>query len=330
MAIILQFSTHGITHLQGLAQVKHHGTLCAGKHGADGAGDHTQLSMQDYAQLGITDTADRKRIYALILLLRKEAANPNRLNITTSASTVVGSGLRQPQTYSSITKNSQLTSPISPSSFTTRLPQSQNPSPSMDYSRYSRVRRQSLLGAAVMSNSPTNAPTAATLNTTTSNQPPIPLNKGPAFMAVERAPRSRTMSDASRLDPSLLPRFPARDRRAEVRRSLMIEPEEDKMICSSADDDEDDDSLRPTYRTSAPLLDTYGVPILPGVKPRSSVAALRLSSNSTLPSDLNQKIRVCVRKRPLNKKETERAEKDIAPMVGTRSVKLNEPKYAYP
>ncbi|KAI8640751.1 P-loop containing nucleoside triphosphate hydrolase protein [Parasitella parasitica] len=43
-------------------------------------------------------------------------------------------------------------------------------------------------------------------------------------------------------------------------------------------------------------------------------------------SDLNQKIRVCVRKRPLNKKELERAEKDIAPTAGVRSINVNEPK----
>ncbi|KAI7904100.1 P-loop containing nucleoside triphosphate hydrolase protein [Cokeromyces recurvatus] len=43
-------------------------------------------------------------------------------------------------------------------------------------------------------------------------------------------------------------------------------------------------------------------------------------------SDLNQKIRVCVRKRPLNRKELERNEKDIAPTVGIRSINVNEPK----
>ncbi|KAK4520991.1 oligomeric, coiled-coil, peripheral membrane protein [Mucor velutinosus] len=43
-------------------------------------------------------------------------------------------------------------------------------------------------------------------------------------------------------------------------------------------------------------------------------------------SDLNQKIRVCVRKRPLAKKEIEKSEKDITPVQGIRTVHVNEPK----
>lgn len=46
-------------------------------------------------------------------------------------------------------------------------------------------------------------------------------------------------------------------------------------------------------------------------------------------SDLNQKIRVCVRKRPLAKKEIEKCEKDITPVQGVRTVHVNEPKYVY-
>ncbi|OBZ84750.1 Kinesin-related protein 6 [Choanephora cucurbitarum] len=43
-------------------------------------------------------------------------------------------------------------------------------------------------------------------------------------------------------------------------------------------------------------------------------------------SDLNQKIRVCVRKRPLSKKEIEKGDRDMAPTLGTRSLQINEPK----
>ncbi|OAD78395.1 hypothetical protein PHYBLDRAFT_24434 [Phycomyces blakesleeanus NRRL 1555(-)] len=58
------------------------------------------------------------------------------------------------------------------------------------------------------------------------------------------------------------------------------------------------------------------------------MGALKYSTNNTVvpPSDLNQKIRVCVRKRPMNKKEMERSEKDIAPLLNTRSIQINEPK----
>ncbi|CAG8511329.1 4180_t:CDS:10 [Diversispora eburnea] len=49
-------------------------------------------------------------------------------------------------------------------------------------------------------------------------------------------------------------------------------------------------------------------------------------SRSYAPSNLNDKIRVCVRKRPLNKKEVARNEKDIATINSQRTVLINEPK----
>ncbi|KAI9256213.1 P-loop containing nucleoside triphosphate hydrolase protein [Sporodiniella umbellata] len=72
-------------------------------------------------------------------------------------------------------------------------------------------------------------------------------------------------------------------------------------------------------RGSNPLLDPYGVPI----KARSLSKPNALAG---VPSDLDQKIRVCVRKRPLNRKETDRGEKDIAPTCGIRSINIQEPK----
>lgn len=111
-------------------------------------------------------------------------------------------------------------------------------------------------------------------------------------------------------------------------------------------------------RGSGPLLDPYGVPIS-GKRAAASQRAAAASSGFTmtapssfgtspagssnspvtitgggggnsgghaLQSDLNQKIRVVVRKRPLNKKEVERGEKDISPTCGIRSINVNEPK----
>ncbi|GES85470.1 kinesin-domain-containing protein [Rhizophagus clarus] len=45
-----------------------------------------------------------------------------------------------------------------------------------------------------------------------------------------------------------------------------------------------------------------------------------------VPSNLNDKIRVCVRKRPLSKKELARNEKDIATINSQRTLLINEPK----
>ena len=52
-----------------------------------------------------------------------------------------------------------------------------------------------------------------------------------------------------------------------------------------------------------------------------STTMTTLSSN-----DLHQRIRVCVRKRPLSKKETAHGERDVAPVVGARTIQVNAPK----
>ncbi|RUS24860.1 P-loop containing nucleoside triphosphate hydrolase protein [Jimgerdemannia flammicorona] len=76
-------------------------------------------------------------------------------------------------------------------------------------------------------------------------------------------------------------------------------------------------------RGAGPLLDAYGVPVANkgGVGTKSNLASGAMGL-----SDLNQKIRVCVRKRPLNRKELERNEIDVAPKTGLRSIVINEPK----
>lgn len=67
----------------------------------------------------------------------------------------------------------------------------------------------------------------------------------------------------------------------------------------------------------------YGVP--------TNAAKMQLSKQQVVvaQSDLNQKIRVCVRKRPLSKKEIEKSEKDITPVATVRTVHVNEPKYNF-
>lgn len=104
-------------------------------------------------------------------------------------------------------------------------------------------------------------------------------------------------------------------------------------------------------KASTRLLDAYGIPV--NQKPRpvttsdspthqqgsleeflhlksktSSNNATKASATMSLSTsnDLNQRIRVCVRKRPLNKKETANQESDIAPLVGSRTIQLNAPK----
>jgi hypothetical protein len=99
----------------------------------------------------------------------------------------------------------------------------------------------------------------------------------------------------------------------------------------SSSEEEDDEDAPEIRRSSNPLLNPYGVPIQSSNNANTnnkirSPFAQKATPSGLGQSDLNQKIRVCVRKRPLNKKELERGEKDISPTAGIRSININEPK----
>ncbi|CAO3590061.1 unnamed protein product [Absidia cylindrospora] len=342
--------------------------------------DLEQLSVQDYAQLGITDIANRRKIFGLIQLLRKEP-NPrlnNTANLVSSTSTMT-SGLRRPQSYGAtsrptvITSNSNtsnndsssLTSPSSPL-YSSRLPQpnslsamesSNNSSSNSNNSNSNSIMKSNMSSRISRHRRPSAIGNIPTPNKSTLPHSSIPTNNNGN---INRPIRQRTMSDAGRLDTSCLPARSslARDnrQRSDLRRSLYLDQDDSiKSMLSDLksgnnnddndndDDDDDDDSNARRYRTFAPLLNAYGVPTM---KSRASMGALKYSastytsspassaspaSSSTTtfslpPSDLNQKIRVCVRKRPLNRKELEKGEKDISPCIGTRSLHINEPK----
>lgn len=162
----------------------------------------------------------------------------------------------------------------------------------------SRTRRQSII------DKPTPPPSIMTANMS------------------ERHIRSRTMSDAPRPDLQQL-RSPLKDRRLDLRKSLLLDQPDDQ------DSEEELETKNRKYRSSAPLLDAYGVPLSPAkaaASLRSSTAQQQNTAFNLPQSDLNQKIRVCVRKRPLNRKELEKGDKDVAPTLGTRSLQINEPK----
>ncbi|SRR6266498_4434184 len=88
---------------------------------------------------------------------------------------------------------------------------------------------------------------------------------------------------------------------------------------SSAQEEEEEELINssPNRRLNA-----YGVPS----KHPSRGGSYSLPARHNVPSNLNDKIRVCVRKRPLSKKELTKNEKDIAVINGQRTVHINEPK----
>ncbi|KAI8646593.1 P-loop containing nucleoside triphosphate hydrolase protein [Parasitella parasitica] len=81
------------------------------------------------------------------------------------------------------------------------------------------------------------------------------------------------------------------------------------------EEEEEDEDDREIVKNSNALLNPYGLP--------TNSNNRHLSQKK---SDLNQKIRVCVRKRPLARKEIEKCEKDITPVQGVRTIHVNEPK----
>jgi len=72
-------------------------------------------------------------------------------------------------------------------------------------------------------------------------------------------------------------------------------------------------------KNAQPLLNAYGIPISAG-----GTTLSRGNKNSNV--DLSDKIRVCVRKRPLNKNELRRGESDITELAGKRTLVINEQK----
>lgn len=245
--------------------------------------------MQDYSSLGITSIPDRKKLFQVIFhtIWVEIRLVLNRILISKK----LVQTLRQeiPTLENGLVSNK---TPI-PTSYRHKSPPVSNATPSMpDLSNLALGRRGS-------------------------SQQPLPLPQIPTRS------RSRTLptSDSHYGRPDFS--------KSNSNSNFLSEDNNDE---SDESDDSDKCEIR---RGSGPLLDPYGVPIQklrykPAPPPFSlPVVSSPLQQSQQLigQSDLNQKIRVCVRKRPLNKKELERAEKDIAPTSGVRSINVNEPKY---
>jgi hypothetical protein len=77
-------------------------------------------------------------------------------------------------------------------------------------------------------------------------------------------------------------------------------------------------SMAVSPKPSKANLNAYGIP--------SNNASIQKTKSA---GDLADRIRVCVRKRPLSKKELKRGETDNTKVNGRRSIAIMEPKYFY-
>ncbi|KAI7877785.1 kinesin-domain-containing protein [Lichtheimia hyalospora FSU 10163] len=325
------FSTHGITQLESLAQ----------------------LSMQDYSSLGITSIPDRRKLFQLVQKLRQElptlenglvsspitANNTTSSSATTTTTTTTASPTTTPATLSSSGSVGGIPSPsiATPTPTSLKTPQTYRRRP---------LDSSSLLGSKGISGG-TGIPDPSFPSTQQRRIPQATISSSSNMVATTRS-RSRTLPDQAQRPDNIKPisgggggKSP-NDRFSAVTAAFQDDYE--------SSDEEEKCEIR---RGSGPLLDPYGVPISgkrAAASQRAAASGFTMtapssfgtspagSSNSpvtitggggtghALQSDLNQKIRVVVRKRPLNKKEVDRGEKDISPTCGIRSINVNEPK----
>jgi hypothetical protein len=109
-------------------------------------------------------------------------------------------------------------------------------------------------------------------------------------------------------------------------KSVSFSPLKEKLFQAESSSDEEDNKKT----IAAPILDTYGIPTSHSRATQSKSNNIFLKSQALAAgsglSDLNQRIRVCVRKRPLSRRELAAGEKDITPVSGSRSINVNAPK----
>lgn len=82
----------------------------------------------------------------------------------------------------------------------------------------------------------------------------------------------------------------------------------------------------PIQRTSPGKAAPRRISTLTSQKPQKPTITPPMTPIININNDLNQRIRVCVRKRPLNKKEKDMQQSDIVNLVGERTIQLNVPK----
>lgn len=286
--------------------------------------------MQDYSGLGITSIPDRKKLFQVQSFLEVIF----RFFFFDFLCMQLVQSLRQ---EIPTLENGLVSSPVS--TINTKTPVS-----SYRYNKSPPTSNASVLSspvAGVNTFTNTSFPDVSSLNISSPRR-----GSGQAASSIPQIPtRSR-----SRTIPFSTEQFQGHQRpdfvKSNSNSNFSMLNEESANIFASDNESENSDKCE-IRRGSGPLLDFYGLPIQNKPRyntnntlrqqPTSNDTTIAATPNNNSPlqqqlptsqSDLNQKIRVCVRKRPLNKKEIERGEKDIAPTAGVRSINVNEPKYA--
>ncbi|KAI9263775.1 P-loop containing nucleoside triphosphate hydrolase protein [Sporodiniella umbellata] len=133
--------------------------------------------------------------------------------------------------------------------------------------------------------------------------------------------------------PFSIPPYKDTNLQDSVSRKRTVHPTPAKRAKSS---EESEKRPRLNERPAGRLLDVYGVPYsqknktqetdLTNEIPKRAFEPLLKTKTNVPYNEMHQRIRVCVRKRPLNKKELASKDVDIASIVGTRTVELHAEK----
>ncbi|KAI9014188.1 P-loop containing nucleoside triphosphate hydrolase protein [Hyaloraphidium curvatum] len=250
-----------------------------------------KLNLQDYSGLGIVKPDDRMRLARLIQGIRGETDKSEHKPPAPSSADAP----RRPHAAAAAPM------PLS-SSVPASEPARNDPKPRLTVNTNSKaaeealgMRRQHSGDQQPVPNSP-----ARMLSRTNSNSRPQSPFAGSPALRVERDPRGQRADHhlQDKVDSPIL------------NRNEMPLPIRKNMSGQSV-------------VPAQPLVNAYGVP---STGSSSNSLVNKSAGSGKSPSEFSDRIRVCVRKRPLNRKELKRKETDITAILGRRNLIINEPK----
>ncbi|KAG0228206.1 Kinesin-like protein kif24 [Actinomortierella wolfii] len=279
------FSTRGITQLDNLVQ----------------------LSMQDYNSLGVTSMEDRRRLFQLIQTIKSEYPDICGISSTTPGSSSLSShspGSSVSHTTSIGTGHGMsVDSNLSNAGYgMAGIPRGYSTQPTSDTSVRSSDARLSMgrrAGTAV----------AHTLNNS--------ANMGHTRTMSNSIPQHQQQHYSQQIQYQ-------QQQQEQQRLQLQQQQQQHSDLRNFKEVSDDEEELIPIHESRQRSLDAYSIPT--GMnRSHNKGGVARNTGAEYLPSELTAKIRVCVRKRPLNSKEISKGEKDMAHVTG-RQLAVDEPK----
>ncbi|ORX96919.1 kinesin-domain-containing protein [Basidiobolus meristosporus CBS 931.73] len=143
-----------------------------------------------------------------------------------------------------------------------------------------------------------------------SQRPPVP----PSSRAVDQARRTRRTTEQLDAGPQ--------QRRMTRSMSIVQKLQESDSSVKESDP-------IPVVKRRTTMNSAYGVPPVssnPNMRRQSTAPSRRKSTAPTTTGSLSDRIRVCIRKRPLSSRELKKGEVDIISVAGRRKLAVNEPK----